>query len=132
MSYSLEVEERGRVVRSRLYDDVDLDDSIGLLQALLDRCDSFYGVRIVCDMRGARVKLSFDEMRQVTGFVRTHIARFAGLRWAMVTGSPLVYGLARMAEALSNDLPLEYRVFDNLSTGCNWLGIVEPKATHVG
>lgn len=60
----------------------------------------------------------------VRGFLDTAISfqeRFGAARLAIVAGTPVLYGLGRMAQLLSDATPFEICVFKDLETGEAWM-----------
>jgi hypothetical protein len=110
-------------VLSRLYESVDVEDLLNLLHSLTVHPGVLDGKRVICDGRDGRADLSYDDLHQVTSFVRTHESVFSGMQWATVVSGLLEFGLARSAGLMTGDLSFEYRVFRCIDEACNWVGL---------
>lgn len=116
-------------VLSRLHGAVDVDDLLNLLSSMTANPGVLDGKRVICDGREGRAQLSYDDLYQVTSFVRQHEQTFAGMRWATVVSGLLEFGLARSAGLMTGDLPFEYRVFRCIDEACNWMGLPDREWT---
>ena len=107
---------RVATVSQRVHDDELLDS----YQSLLSSPDYDPDLNDLVDMRGVeRFEVSGDAIRQL---VRS-FARFSGAdnRLAIVAGSDVVYGMARMYEQLRSDTTEEIRVFRDVDEARAWL-----------
>jgi hypothetical protein len=82
------------------------------------------GFSFLSDRRGAATPSS-DYARRVIELLRRHADEIGACRWATVVGSPAAYGMARMMEAISEELPVKIRAFTEVADAVAWLG-VEP------
>lgn len=113
-------------VLSRLYERVDVEDLLNLLQAMTVDPGALGGKGVICDGREGQADLSYDDLHRVTSFVRAHEEVFSGMQWATVVSGLLEFGLARSAGLMTGDLPFEYRVFRCIDEACNWVGLPGP------
>lgn len=59
-------------------------------------------------------------IQRSAAFIREHAATLGDFRWANVTKRPAHYGMTRVAQAHSDDLPGDLAVFDNEATAILW------------
>jgi hypothetical protein len=81
------------------------------------------GMDILWDFRDVRSEISkADQIREIVSYIRTNQDRRGGnYRVALVVTRDIDFGLARMYEAYSQELPFEIRIFKNLNDAENWL-----------
>jgi hypothetical protein len=76
---------------------------------------------ILLDTRRSHVHPSFDGVRELADFVRSFNPD-PPPRTALVVGSDLQYGLARMLGALVGLMHWEFRIFRDIESAEAWLG----------
>ena len=103
---------------------VDYNTFLVLFEDLSCLKGTLKGVGILCDVSGCTSTLNFQEELRVFDYVGEHVQFFAGSKWAFLTDSLLLYGLARIGDALAAHLPVEYAVFREAEAAKSWLGWV--------
>ncbi len=76
--------------------------------------------RFFWDLRGADIDWSSDEIRSFAGWVRANRLPGDG-RTAVVVDRDFHFGLARMYEVFSADLPVEFVVFRDVEAATAWM-----------
>lgn len=103
-----------------------IDDAsfVATIAALLGEPAYRADMNILCDFRGVT---TFDitslGVRQVAGLVARHNHLQAQRKVSVVAPKPVVYGLARMYEALRGGSPTQVGVFRELEEARAWLGL---------
>ncbi len=75
----------------------------------------------IVDMRHAMVKLTADELRQLTDELRRRPKVVARTRRALLVGSELAFGIYRMFATLAMGGWTDYRVFRDEQAARDWL-----------
>lgn len=76
--------------------------------------------RFLWDLRSAELNWSAEEIRQFSDWVRRNRQPGEG-KTAVVVSRDLHFGLARMYEVFSSDLPVEFVVFRDLDAATVWV-----------
>lgn len=77
-------------------------------------------VRFLWDLRDAELNWSADDIKQFSEWVRRNRQPGEG-KTAVVVSRDLHFGLARMYEVFSSDLPVEFVVFRDLDAAAAWV-----------
>ena len=97
-------------------------DAFQSIQDMLDHPQFEAGFDVLIDMSQVEdVSLWGTDIREKVEFDRKLIDRLGAARWAFVAPNDLVFGLARMYQALMDDTPIEANTFRDLSTAQSWL-----------
>ncbi len=80
------------------------------------------GLSFLADRRLAAVPTS-EYAKQVVAFLERHAESFGPSRWGTVVDGPAAYGMIRIIETRTSRLPVEIRVFTNLTDTLDWLGL---------
>jgi hypothetical protein len=88
------------------------------------------GMNRLWNFRDATVTLSSDEVRQLVALLKRRGVAVAAGRAALVMGSPLAYGIARMVQIYAEiaRLSTEIAVFSDLDEALLWLGVREDRS----
>ena len=82
------------------------------------------GMDILYDLRTATIDMTLPELKQGIALFKTRQEeRGSNFRFAVVVTQISAYGLVSLYQAHAQDLPEEIRIFDNLTTARQWLGI---------
>jgi hypothetical protein len=100
---------------------IDYDAFIALFEALFRLQGPLAGVNLLGDLRGCHSTLDFRSAFQISEYIRGELPLFSGSRWAFLTDSPLIYGLARMGQIITSDYPFQCAVFDAAEPAMTWL-----------
>lgn len=79
------------------------------------------GMCWLSDRRATTELPSADFVRRLTDYIGTHSPTFARCGWAVVTGTLGDYGMARMAELLSERHEADVRAFMDYDEAVAWL-----------
>lgn len=69
--------------------------------------------------------LSVD-VRRIAGFIKEHREEIRDGKAAIVVSSPVIFGMARMLQILTEKSDLDIAVFRDIDKACKWLGIDTP------
>lgn len=64
-------------------------------------------------------------IRQVSEFMRNYRAELTGTRWATVVASPVGFGMARIGQAINDDMPVKLEIFTSVDEALSWLRIAQ-------
>ena len=101
---------------------IDYDAFVDLFEELSRVNGPLAGVSLFCNLRGCHSTLDFKSEVRITSYIQAHLPLLSGSRWAFFTDSMLIFGLARMGQILTSDLPFHVSVFQDPDTAANWLG----------
>lgn len=101
---------------------IDYDTFVELFEELFRQHGPLAGAALFCDLRGCNSTLDFKSEIRITTYMQAHLPLLSGARWAFFTDSMLIYGLARMGQILTSDLPFHVSVFQNPEAAADWLG----------
>jgi hypothetical protein len=113
------IDSSRRLVLSRSWGVVTGEDVLTLIQATVTDPHFHPDFSQLVDMRAV------TEVEVTTDFVRLFVAKSnfgAGSRRALVAGSDVVYGMARIYGTLLDGRPGEFRIFRDLQPALEWLG----------
>jgi len=65
-------------------------------------------------------------IQRSAAFIREHAATLGDFRWANVTRRPVHFGMTRVAQAHSDDLPGDLAVFDDEAKALAWAATPRP------
>jgi len=123
MAYEISVERDYVLVQ--LSPDTRIDPET--LVAMLEEVHTLEAYRVdkeaaIWDFRGALPEMDFDAMLRFKAYVREHYnASWTHHYTAIVADEELLYGLARMYEMISDDVPTETGVFRDLDAAIAWV-----------
>ena len=114
--------ETGRVTLTAT-GSIEVKDLQGSLREMTEAAEFRPGADIVWDFRKAEAAdLTPDRLRDMVSFVSgIQEARGSDYKVAIVVARNVDFGLARMYEAFSDELPCELRVFMNLEDADAWM-----------
>lgn len=92
----------------------------GALDRVLETPGFDKGFAFLVDRREVAAP-SAEFVQKTTFYAQSNIAKLDGSRWALVVTSPASYGMGRMWQTLTNDLPIEIRLFEDIGTAELWL-----------
>jgi hypothetical protein len=98
-----------------------IEDWLAAMDRALAHPDYRAGFDVLVDRRGGIVPSSTSFIHTLADYVRAH-HELHGIRWAAVVDQPATYGMARMWEALVEDVGLETHIFRSLDEAEQWLG----------
>jgi hypothetical protein len=86
------------------------------------------GFNFVEDLRADPTPPTTMDVHQGAAFIAAHRHRLGPCHWAVVVpaGSPLFFGMIRMANLLLETSPILLRPFTDLDEALNWLGASGP------
>jgi hypothetical protein len=80
------------------------------------------GFHFLGDRRSVPAPPSREYFEQALEFTLAHADQVRGSRWATVVATPAGYGMARVAQAISEDSsPIEFGIFTDLGAALSWL-----------
>lgn len=101
---------------------IDYDAFVELFEELVRQHGPLAGATIFCDLRRCHSTLDFRSEIRITSYMQAHLPLLSGARWVFLTDSMLIYGLARMGQILTSDLPFDVSVSQNPEAAADWLG----------
>ncbi|MDG2305283.1 MAG: hypothetical protein P8R42_11635 [Candidatus Binatia bacterium] len=79
--------------------------------------------RVLWDLSEGTLPPRPDAVMRLVDFIREHRGKEGARKVAIVVSSPGDFGLSRMYEALSSDLPFEVMVFRTSTDAKAWMGV---------
>src|SRR5437588_12194694 len=79
------------------------------------------GLKTLYDVSACTSTPTLQELRQIIAFVQVNVATIGRKKLAVVTGAPILFGVARQFQALADSSPLEVRVFADRAGAQLWL-----------
>ncbi len=115
------IELRERIVIVRPLVALTADSIVEILAWLYERPE-FQQRRDLWDMRGLEARMDYEAMRRVTKFTRKHRdPAWPQDRSAIVVEGDLMFGFARMYEAMSQERSFTVRVLTDFDEAVAWL-----------
>ena len=97
-------------------------DAFQSIQDMLNHPDFQPHFDVLVDMSEVEdVALWAEDVREKVDFDRNLISTLGPAKWAFVAPSDLVFGLARVYQALMDDLPIQVNTFRDLGAATAWL-----------
>lgn len=94
---------------------------------LVDKHDFYGAKRFLWDLRDLHTApRSGEDVRRGAGLLSSSRALWEGSRAAIVVSRDLDFGIARMFQALSEGLGVEYQVFRDVAAATGWLSVGDP------
>jgi hypothetical protein len=79
------------------------------------------GMGFVLDRRKVSAVSSADDVKGALRYITSHMQHFKGSRWAVLQSNLASFGMVRMGQILSENLPITVKIFENLDEAKNWL-----------
>ena len=100
---------------------------IKALHGLLQDSQFKSGMDILWDFRQVKTEnMRADQIREIVSFIKNNQEkRGANYRVALVVSRDIDFGLARMYEAYTQELPFQLQIFKQLSAAEDWLNTAE-------
>jgi hypothetical protein len=99
-------------------------DEIRLVFGEMARLPDFReGLYLVADLRGSDSVITGDDVRRIAVHARDTDAAWGVTKWAIIAGDDLAFGLSRMFGALTDEHRITTRVFRDVETADDWLGL---------
>ncbi len=119
------IDRESGTVLYRTEGDVAEEDMIKTSNAVARDPEYRVGMNGIADVRAvdSNVSVSADALRELSDFNRMLPEELIHPRMAIVADTDLLYGLSRMWQMYSEDLPNDYAVFRDITEACDWLGI---------
>jgi hypothetical protein len=120
ISYSIDPERR--LVETHIDGETSVGEIEEYIQRLVD--DPAYRPEYdsLVDLRESPSLFTAAEIRSLSEFVRAYTAPTPS-RLAVIAGTEAAFGLLRMYEAFTEDLPQSFRVFRDMNHAREWLGL---------
>lgn len=111
-----------RLVHVNLSGEIRAEECILFLHGLIDNASVHRGFDLLYDARAvARPRIAHSDIQELAAIARSAADVFGGTRWAIVTSSDLVFGLARMFAMSAEDAPFDVNVFRSEDDVWQWL-----------
>lgn len=123
MAHTIRLNRDYRVVVVRHTGNVNYTELRSALAEVPQICGFEEGLRLVADFRASNAPLSAEEVRLLASYAKGVDARWGETKWAIIAADDVIYGLARMYSALTNDHRVETFVFRNPLEADDWLGL---------
>jgi hypothetical protein len=127
MAILYNIDPERRLVETRVSGETSLEEVEEYLHRLTSDPAYHPDYVTLVDVRETPTLFTASELRALSDFVRSHSA-LTRARQAVVAGTDAAFGLMRMYEVFTADLPRPFRVFRNLNDACEWLSL----APHTG
>lgn len=122
MPYTLEFDVYRRRVLFKATGTYGQAEAFQSIQDMLDHPDFQAGFDVLVDMTEVdEVQLLGSDIRGKADFDGSLIAGFGAARWAFVTPTDFLFGLARMYQALMQDTPIQVEPFRDRASAEAWL-----------
>ena len=79
------------------------------------------GLNTLFDVSACTSTPTLPELRQIIAFIQRNVATIGRKKVAVVTGTPVLFGVARQFQVLAESGPLEVQVFDDRAGAQVWL-----------
>ncbi len=119
MSISLRFDDGG-IAHLIVEGELTLDEAIIAVRELYEDASFTEPTRLLWDLRAAQVMLSNTEIERFVNFIRINRTQGRG-RAAVVADDDLSFGLSRVYDGLSYDIPVNVEVFRDFDDAINWL-----------
>ncbi len=83
-------------------------------------------MKSLTDLTGIKHFAFSADVKRIAGFIKEHREEILGGKAAIVVSSPVIYGMARMLQILTEDSGFDIAVFRDKDEACKWLGINTP------
>ncbi|MDH3642106.1 MAG: hypothetical protein OES38_08415 [Gammaproteobacteria bacterium] len=122
MPYTITVDPLGHRVSFIATGTYSQAEAFQSIQDMVGHPDFRAGYDVLVDMTGVEdVPLWGEDIREKVDFDKGLLAVLGTGTWAFVAPTDLVYGLARMYQALMDDTPVHLEIFRDLRTAQAWL-----------
>lgn len=110
-------------------DTLDFGAFTGLFAELARTYGRLDGVKLFCDLRGAKSPLDFLSQLDLIDYLQKNTDLFVGSMWALIVDTPVIAELAHTGAILISisKLPFEYATFQSVAEAAEWLGIDCPE-----
>lgn len=128
MPYTIEMDLNQRRVWFKALGVYSQADAFQSIQDMLNHPHFEAGFDVLVDMSEVQdVSLWGADVRDKVEFDRTLIDSIGAAKWAFVAPTDLVFGLARMYQALMDDSPIQVNTFRDLHAAQAWLDTDEAR-----
>jgi len=121
MAVSFDIQSSGNRVVLQGSRNATAADTIQTLSTVFGHSDYQPGMALVWDFRDMGRTWTADEIRQLIGYLAEHVEDRGAGKEAVIVSREVDFGLARMAQAFSRDLPRPLRVFRDMTEAEAWL-----------
>lgn len=121
--YEIIVEDDWIRIRVRPNSVVTSDLILSILQELYS-LEAYRSEKIagLWDLRGCSSDLNYEKLQKITSYIALHYdSSWSHTYTAIVADEDLIYGLSRMYEMMTDDLPTITRIFRNIDDAQKWL-----------
>jgi hypothetical protein len=101
--------------------DPSFDEWKATMEAIFAHPDYRPGFNFLGDRRAVRTPPERSYFERTVEFTNAHADQVRGARWATLVATPAGYGMARVAQVLADEGPIEVGVFTELSAAMGWL-----------
>ena len=123
MPISLELDVAQRTVHIRVWGRVSRPDVLEALHAMLEDVRFEPGFAQLCDLREVgELEITGADLRSIADVALGVADRLGAGRLALVSDRPAVFGMSRMYEVFSEELPVSVRAFRDYEEAVRWLG----------
>jgi hypothetical protein len=96
-------------------------ERLGAMHAWLRHPAYRPGLRTLCDFSAATSTPTMSDLHEIVALLEQQAAAIGRKKVAMVTASPVTFGVARQFQALTDSGPLQVRVFTDRTAALGWL-----------
>jgi len=121
MAVSFDIQASRNRVAFRGSSDATASDAIRVLPEVFRHVDFRPGMALVWDFRKMRRTWTVDEIRLLTGYLVAHVEERGPGKAAVLVSRDVDYGMARVAQAFTGDIPRPLEVFRDPDAAEAWL-----------
>ncbi len=124
MPIETRIDTEANLITHEIMGEFDLDGFKVGYDSLLAHPDFSQDMNVLWDLREGDVSsFSYDDLMNVTRYIENRVEGEASVhKVAIVASSNLGFGISRMYEMLSEELPIILRVFRDIEEASKWLG----------
>jgi hypothetical protein len=96
-------------------------ERLGAMNAWLRHPAYRPGLRTLCDFSATTSTPTMADLHEIVALIEQQAASIGKKKVAVVTATPVTYGVARQFQALTDSGPLQVRVFTDRTAALGWL-----------
>ena len=124
MPYRVDFDQNKGVIYFEATDIFTGEDLFKATLEIIDHPDFDPQLNLLADLDPIKsFRISANDVRNLVDFYQTIKGRIGYGKYAIVTRSNLIYGMARMYQILTDRMPFEVRVFREMMAAREWLDL---------
>jgi hypothetical protein len=126
MPVTQRIDKEAGVVYRTATGHLEMEELVTVVLGAIDHPDYRPGMKSLTDLRGIDHEVTREDIQRLAELLRGRQTEISGGRGAIVVSSDVSFGMARMLEGLTTQVPYELNVFRDIAEACAWLGIPVP------